>query len=261
MPRRNPVKKTHKHLSHHIGHIHNTMQPFFKKTPVVALSIAVIAVGLAVWAFSAPMGQISSGQPARQKTAADKVGDAIATKDLASCDAFKGVPATDGADYYVICRNNIALTLAQEKHDPSYCDDLDGTLMSVSDCKRNVTVNSATGGDLSACSAIASSTMQTACVTTYWAGQATRAKDPTLCSHITDSNLAAACGQQVLVAELVQNPAAFSCDQLSGSLQSDCQLLQSAIKNKSIASCSGILDNRIRSACSPSAGGILPMQP
>ena len=62
----------------------------------------------------------------------EQVAEIIKTKDFSLCDEMKDKV------YFTVCNNNIALNLAQERSDLSYCQKIDNTLVLIEECERQV---------------------------------------------------------------------------------------------------------------------------
>lgn len=119
---------------------------------VEIIAFAVIALLLFLYAFWSPISHLfpkinqKETNPAPQtslkdtlaieKSAEQKLQDQVAmiveSKNMDRCKEIQD------KTYQIVCQNNIAMNLAQEKQDPTYCQKVDGNLISVEECDRRV---------------------------------------------------------------------------------------------------------------------------
>ena len=72
----------------------------------------------------------------------------IKTNDLSQCDKARGI-VIQGIDYEVVCRNNVAFSLATLNLDITECQKLDDALFPIIDCERAVRLRRADAGSAS----------------------------------------------------------------------------------------------------------------
>lgn len=99
---------------------------------------------------------------ARELKLQEQVGGLIKTKDFQKCDEVKDEM------YKTVCINNIALNLAQEKKDISYCKKLDDKLIKIDGCEMGIISGKAVEKkDPEICKELGSEELRTVCVNRF----------------------------------------------------------------------------------------------
>ncbi|MEK9175334.1 MAG: hypothetical protein AAB795_01950 [Patescibacteria group bacterium] len=192
---------------------------FTKQQIVGIVVVCVIIVGFLVSKFIF--------QPSSAEVQA-KAAEVIKQGDIAKCDSFDG-KVIEGVDYGAVCRNNISTNLATQNLDPSYCDKLDETMMSVLDCKRTVVqAKLQKTGDVTICNFWTDESMKANCVNFYWRNKAIQSNDVAFCRNSTDDNANSFCVGDVLIGQLISNPRSTRCANFPTSMRSDCTAYQDA---------------------------------
>jgi hypothetical protein len=210
------------------------------------LILVAVAILAAIFLF------YSLEQQANKPSAsvADQVAAAVAAGNLSGCNAFANASTSDGISYETICRNNVALALANKDLDPSYCADLDGTLASSTQCETTVlTLKAAQTGNVAVCAGASTAAIQSSCTDAYWAGQALQANNASMCAKLDSTSTQAGCQDSLLIAQLQKNPKTFSCGQFSSpDLASNCAAYEEVAQGN-VAACTFITDARFRAVC------------
>lgn len=178
-----------------------------------------------------------------------EVASIINAKEIQSCESLKRT-MIDGTDYYSVCVNNIAESLAMKNLDASYCEKLDDKLFSRANCKSAVAVSLAIQKhDSGACSVLEES-QKRYCVDTYLYNEATFTKNAALCGEISIIPTRQQCNDQILAQKLIENPTKINCSEFSQLAQSDCDAYKKALSaTRDTGQCSFITNQILSSAC------------
>lgn len=150
----------------------------------------------------------------------------IDTRNLELCGKARGV-RIEGYDYGVICTNNVALALAKEKQDPSYCTMLDNKLVSVLKCEFDVAFSKALAGqDADVCTTLSQEGVL-ACTSAYWNTRARDENNVSLCANIPTAASQKECEESYRLSRLGVEPDFVSCGDLStANLRAGCDELK-----------------------------------
>ncbi len=172
-------------------------------------------------------------------------GDAIKTNDFKQCDKIKD------NKYKTVCINNIALNKANETGDVSYCDKVDGKLITKAYCQENAaSQNSQVKEDVSQCDKIEDQQKKTFCKNSFYFTLALKKNDPAQCDQAPDQQTKNDCKDIFLLTTQYQkDPQAFDCQKLStDDAKNDCQKLKTR-KDKNPDFCKELKSPVILDAC------------
>lgn len=131
--------------------------------------------------------------------------------------------------YQTACINNIALNLANEKQDLSFCQKLDDKLVSIETCEREIIFSkSIDKEDISVCGETKNSQLKKECEDSFWPSLALKKGDIRLCDNISDESAKENCSNQYLAKkEFSGNVSAFDCNKFQGEeIRQDCNMMK-----------------------------------
>lgn len=161
-----------------------------KKLIIVISVILVVVAGLVVlkyYDFSKTSSdkeiimntETEEGESKLQEQAAD----IIKAKDFSRCDEISD------PTYKAVCVNNIALNIAQETGDASYCDRMDNKLVPKEDCERQaVFAKSVENEDIKVCGGATMESVRRDCENGLWQSLAFKRGSIKLCENIKTEN-------------------------------------------------------------------------
>lgn len=162
----------------------NNSSPSHFKNILAPLIVAVIVVGFGAYLYFPQILSkfLNTTKVVEVKTELElqqQVADIVATKDFSQCSKVSDLI------YKVVCVNNIALNLAQETQDLSYCQKIDNNLVPISDCERQIIfTKSVTKGDVKVCEETNDAMIKEECITGYWQTKAYKEGNTALCENI-----------------------------------------------------------------------------
>ena len=188
-----------------------------------------------------------------------QVASLIKTGDIAKC-ADVDYESADGIEYSKVCQNNIALKKAQETLDIFWCKKLDGKLIGVENCERQILFSKLDKEkDISVCAIAPSSNLKTECENAYWIQKAVADTNISLCANLLTSdvnNMKEHCETNYYLEQLIKNPASADCAKFtSDNMKKDCELFQSSAVAKAndpqtaFINCQRLLNPRLEFAC------------
>lgn len=204
------------------------------KKIIVAGAFAILAILLAA-GFYLKNKTDNSKQPRPEKQEAvqlqeltsenemkfqEQASEIIKTKDFSRCQEIPNEM------YRKVCTNNIALNLAQETGDFSYCDKLDGELLSVSDCKKNViTKSSVEKNKVEICNDLSDENEKKVCFDNFYQIKSLSEKNIGLCDMITEIDKRNSCkNMYVYSLEFMGNTKNFECQKFAtAEAKKDCE--------------------------------------
>lgn len=203
----------------------NTSSHVPLKNIIVSIIIAVIVLGFGVYLyFPEVFLKFSSATKAPEvKTELElqqQVADIVATKDFSQCGNVSD------AMYKVVCVNNIALNLAQETQDLSYCQKIDNALVPISDCERQIIfTKSVTKGDVAVCSETNDAVIREECIAGFWQTKAFNEGNTKLCENIGNEFNKNYCYDNYLFnTTFLKNVSGFDCRSFKDAqTQKDCK--------------------------------------
>lgn len=161
----------------------------------------------------------------------EQVGDIIKTKDLGQCDGI------ENEMYKKVCINNIALNLAQETQDISYCQKLDNELVPIRDCEsRVVFAKSLEREDIAVCQETKDQELQKQCQDSFYSQLALKKEDINICSQAPSEEQANLCYNSFLITrDFTKDSKNFNCTLLKGlDTQEDCQKMKELLAKEPI---------------------------
>lgn len=175
-----------------------------------------------------------------------KAAEIIKTNDFNKCQEIKNEL------YNTVCVNNIALNLAEEKQDISYCQKLDNKLVSIAGCERQVLLKkSQDKKDIDVCNETKNSEIQKECKDNFWPLLALKKKDINLCENITTEQEKNSCYDNYLFQEeFVKSEKSFDCGKFyAQQVKADCEIYKESILNKKPADCNSFKSDLFFNYC------------
>lgn len=170
----------------------------------IKLFIAALGAGsiLAVIILFVSLGEIEKRTGGGDLKIADEIKWQEQTAAIVKTEDFDKCGQLTDELYKIICVNNIALNLAKETQDVSYCQKLDDKLIRRGDCERQIVFN-----------------------------KALEKNDIKICEQITEKDKADICYNNFLIAKnFNQNPEKFNCFSLRGAAaRTDCEKAKPAM--------------------------------
>lgn len=158
---------------------------------------------------------------AREIKLQEQIAPLIKSGDMKACDQVLDEM------YRKVCVNNIAIQKAEETNDISYCQYLDGELVSKEVCERQVVMTTAIAKeDVSACTLTTNELLQQECEDSYFYNLAQAKSDPSVCDQMEDEDKANQCWNiyHLNPSQLNLTTESFDCQVLRGEAeQTDCQ--------------------------------------
>ena len=208
------------------------------KTSVLQMGILLLAalffiglVLLGAWGVNRESEKSGKGNVSQKElSAADKelklqeqVSDVIKTKDFSGCENI------NDATYKTVCINNIALNLAKETEDISYCQKIDGKLVPKEDCERQVVfTKSLEKEDINVCQETKIRELQKQFDGGFYNILSLKMNDVKVCSKVQEKEVADFCYNNFLVIKYFDVEGKnFDCVRLRGKeAQDDCQIVK-----------------------------------
>lgn len=194
------------------------MNLFFEKKPIIiGILVAVFVLLLVVIVVTNQKKNIPTRILSQEEKVSQELGfqtqvaGIIKTKDLTKCGAV------NDATYSAVCINNIALNLAQEQNNISYCSHLDDKLVSRAQCEQQVVFQkSIKEENIAVCKESTFSDIVKKCEESFYTSLALKKNDVTVCSQNPDESKRALCHDQVMVSEsnVSMDFSKLSCDKL-----------------------------------------------
>ena len=180
---------------------------------------------------------ISSGGTQQPITAEEEVtlqkqaGEIINTGDIKACDQI------DNDTYKAVCKNNIALELAQKNLDIKQCQNVDNSLVPREECERKVVLKkSVEDEDISVCDQATSIDLKNECKNLYYLQVALKNNDSSVCNSVVDLLQKNICKDTfTFQTDFTQNADTFDCEKFSGNnFKNDCKNLKQLVVSKNI---------------------------
>ena len=116
--------------------------------------------------------------PLTEQELQEQAAEIIKTKNLEACQQI------DDKLYKTVCTNNIALNLAKEKQDVSYCQELDDKLVSIANCERQVLFEKSLElENISVCDEAQTTEVKDECKDAFWLSLALKKEDVVVCEN------------------------------------------------------------------------------
>jgi hypothetical protein len=184
---------------------------------------------------------------ADEKILQEKVAVIIKGGDLNTCDEI------ENDMYRNVCRNNILLNKIQETKDIKLCRELDGKLVSVESCERNIIMKeSLEKGDISVCSQASSVNVRKMCQQNVWIAQAVKNNDIGYCQNLKLDEEKMSCEDIFYFGSIFQSGAEnFDCQKFhQEDMRSDCLVFKNNPASKSPDFCAGMKTALFSQLCS-----------
>lgn len=177
----------------------------------------------------------------------EEVGILIESGDIQACEQI--------ADemYKSVCINNIALEKAEETKDISWCQLLDGELVSVSSCETPYVTDAAIAAtDVSICATASATESKSDCTLAYAYSVSLSTSAPNVCDEVLTGEQADGCWNSYYV-ESGLSADSFACPLLRGEdAQADCQVFTSAMLSPETSlqtTCQSLTSSLFMTAC------------
>lgn len=150
----------------------------------------------------------------------EQLSEVVGNKTFAKCDEIKD-------DFYKkVCVNNVAVELAKENLDLSYCEKVDGELISESYCQEQVLLlkfEKEETGDF--CKELQDASEQENCFINFYNRLALQKDNADICQNIADTKQAELCHDNYIVSKIfTQNQGKIDCSLLKNNdAKSDCE--------------------------------------
>lgn len=211
----------------------NNPSPSHFKNIFVPLIITVIIVGFGSYLYfpqilSRIFNTIQKPEIKTELELQQQVADIVATKDFLQCSEVSD------ALYKVVCVNNIALNLAQETQDLSYCQKIDNNLVPISDCERQIIfTKSIVKNDVKVCEETTNTTIKEECITGYWQAKAYKEGNTALCENVSNEFGKNFCYDNYLFnTAFLKNVSGYDCRSFKDAqMQEDCKIYKKTIVN------------------------------
>lgn len=149
-----------------------------------------------------------------------QLSEVVENKNFAKCDEIKD-------DFYKkVCVNNVAVELAKENLDLSYCEKVDGELISESYCQEQVLFlkfEKEETGEF--CKELQDASEQENCLINFYNRLALKKDDADICQNIANTKQAELCHDSYIVSKIfAQNQGKIDCSLLKNNdAKSDCE--------------------------------------
>ncbi|HAV10965.1 MAG TPA: hypothetical protein DCX32_00235 [Candidatus Moranbacteria bacterium] len=231
-----------------------------KKTKIIILAVLVsVAIVSAAGIYyesksSRETGNVSDNVPSEKEkilSSDDEIGfqeqvaEIIKTKDFSHCEKISN------DTYRKVCVNNIALDLAQEKGDVSYCAELDGNMVSVSECERGIVLaKSASEENMEICKQATTKEVASECESGFYQAVSLKKEDKGYCDNIGDQKATDECYDNfVFSMEFMKDIKNFKCSSFRNQdLANDC-LAYKNMKSDQEPDCSGYKSSQYMDLC------------
>lgn len=212
------------------------MKLFFEEKSIFIGALAVIVTLFLVILAVTQKGERRQQSMSQEERVAQElrlqaqVADIIKTKDITKCNAV------NDALYATVCANNIALNLAQEQNNISYCANLDDKLVSRSQCEQQVVFSkSLQEENIAICKEAVNPDTVKRCEESFYTSLALKKSDSAVCFQISEKSKQDMCHNQIVLSKsnYLTNPETLVCGDLrSLGAQEDCALFKKAASSQ-----------------------------
>lgn len=213
----------------------------------ILVCVAFVVVASLFYVYSSPQNN-SLGKLSIEDEIAlqESVAGIVKTKNIETCLGVKDEM------YRAVCRNNVALRLAEETLNVSYCEYLDDILVSKASCQQGVVFKkSIKEEDVNVCGLLPDPKLQQVCRNEFWINPSVlTGKDVSFCEVAQAGSEQLLCKDaHVFYSQFVYAPIGFDCRKfLDDGAQKSCVALQDE-GNYSAASCLQVTQGFFRDFC------------
>ncbi|MEK7452618.1 MAG: hypothetical protein AAB614_00085 [Patescibacteria group bacterium] len=203
-----------------------------KKTIIITIIfilITIVVFSILYFSFSLKKGEdLSNVTTLNEREIQKNTLEIIKTKDFSLCENISDIT------YKSVCINNIAMMLAKESGDISYCQKMDGKLITTQECEiQTLSVKLSESGDATLCDKFTNQVSKDDCKNGFYLSVSQEKGDISLCKNIknkTDSDL---CINSYNTRKVFLNdPANFDCSLMIGDdAISDCKKVKDIISD------------------------------
>jgi hypothetical protein len=214
-----------------------------KKNLIIAITFLIVFLGIIGFFVSKksvsnlPVAQgvpteteMETISPEVETKLQEQIAEIIKTKDFERC------KEVNNEMYRTVCINNIALNLASETQDISYCQKIDNKLVPIETCESQIILKkSLEKEDINVCLETTNQDLQKRCQDSFWVSLAQKKEDVSVCENIKEDATKNYCHDSYLFDnEYTQNdPVLFSCDKFNDEqTKADCLLRRDILNNK-----------------------------
>jgi hypothetical protein len=230
-----------------------------KKTfPIVILAVLIVVLIILalVYFYRGPIlnlfnkEALVTDQTPKVKSELDlqkQIAEIIKTKDFNKCQEVQD------ATYRTACINNIALNLAQETQDLSYCQKIDNNLVSIEGCERQVIFQKSLDKEnISVCNEAQNQAVQKECQDIFWLNLALKKDDVSLCNNYKAEQESNYCQDSfVFQKEFIKNLTNFDCKKFKDKqAEADCVVYKENLDKINPTICQSLKSNLFLSYCS-----------
>lgn len=220
----------------------------FRRTILVLLIVFILSFLIFFYFFEKERKQVITGKLTQEQEMElqERASEIIKTNDFGKCQEI------ENEMYRTVCINNIALNLAREKQDVSYCQKLDDKLISVAGCERGIVLNkSLEKEDINICLEAENNEIKKECQESFWQNLAFKKGDIRFCDNISDEEKKIFCRDSYLFgAEFVKSASGFDCEKFQLlEAESDCRIYKENISAKKDADCKVFKSNLFLNYC------------
>lgn len=211
-----------------------------KTNPIIIIVSAVIVLTMAVffiYYLRGAGGNKKSGNESSQKETIvkkteplEQLARIIKTKNLDSCNQIMD------DEQEKICVNNVALALAQEKLDVSYCQKLDGASVSIADCEKRIILSKAIKEEKADACNSAPEDHRRQCRISFYHQLAIKKDNAMACDGLDSIDLVNSCKDNFEVMKnFYRDPSGFNCGVLKmETYKADCSRVKSMLNSPEI---------------------------
>jgi len=214
----------------------NIPDPYWKIKRISAVLFLAVIISVSAYFITESFISLSQSQPiqkssqeasvGKDQTVEQRVADIIKTGNFGLCQEIKD------QTFRTVCTNNIALNLAKEKKDVSYCQKLDNHLVPIADCEQEVIHDKALEEEnISICGQASDESVRNLCRENFYLELSLIKNDINICNQIQKEDQSEYCYNSYLVNKKFRsNIKGFDCLQLEGNdVRAECKKMQDLI--------------------------------
>jgi len=201
---------------------------------IIIIAILFVVFGFVYYYLEIVQKDITTLTQKQEIEIQDQVSEIIKTNDFDKC------VEVQNEIYRTACVNNIALNLAQEKQDISYCQKIDDKLMSIASCETRVLFKKSLDQEhISICNETANKEIQQQCKDRFWPLLAVKKENIDLCQNVfIDDDKAVCVDNYIFQKEFISNENDFDCTEFdTQQSKSDCKIYKEKALNNTLNDC------------------------
>lgn len=181
-----------------------------------------------------------------EKALQNQLAQIVKTDDLSRCQEI------NNQLYRTVCINNISVQLATDKKDLSYCQKMDGNLMTKDSCERRVIFDkSQEAGDINVCDETQRDNLKNDCRKVFWPSLTIKKGDISFCDNISSDEEKTNCkNDYIYQKEFLSKTASFGCSKFLGDdVKADCAIYKKNLNSNSLDFCKNLKSGLFLNAC------------